>query len=83
MGTPEDVATETYFTPPETEEMSHFRKRVAEAMPPVNCETCYLHKPGNYTRKDCVTYGKRPCALEDIYIDAILALLPILNKGGE
>ena len=43
MGTPEDVATEAYFTPPETEETLRFRKRVAVAMPPVNCETCYLH----------------------------------------
>ena len=51
------------------------RERIAKVMPPVNCETCCLHKPGNYTRKDCVTYGKRLCALEIKQADQILSYL--------
>ncbi|KKL62546.1 hypothetical protein LCGC14_2184120 [marine sediment metagenome] len=56
---------------------SKLRENVAKVLPTNNlCEICYLHKPGNYTRKDCVTYGKRLCALENVMVDQILALIP-------
>ena len=58
------------------------REKIRKTMPTVLCESCYLHKPGTYTRKDCVTYEKRECALEKVYIDQILSLpeLAILDK---
>lgn len=57
------------------EDIRRLREDIRVAMPPVNCETCYLHKPGTYTRQDCVTYGKRECALETVYIDRICQLI--------
>lgn len=51
------------------------REEVLKAMPIVSCEVCCFHKPGNYTRKDCVTYGKRECAADKMYIDQILSLI--------
>ena len=54
--------------------MAEIREQIVKAMPIAYCDTCYLHKPGTYSRKDCITYGKRLCALEEIYVDQILAI---------
>ena len=55
-------------------ETEQVRETIWKTMPMVYCENCYLHHPGNYTREDCVTYQERPCALENVYIDAILSI---------
>jgi hypothetical protein len=50
------------------------REQIRMAMPPVQCESCYLHRPLTFTKKDCVTYGKRACAYENIYIDNLIKI---------
>lgn len=53
--------------------------KITELFPGSLCETCYLHKPGTYTRADCITYGKRLCARER---DIVAKLPNILEEAG-
>lgn len=54
------------------------KKQIVDAIPFVAwCEICYFHKPGNYTRQDCVTYEKRLCKLQEVTIERIAKILGV------